>query len=141
MLKYKFPVIAVSNLEKSIAFYEEIIGDRVVDSYDGYVHFCGGYALEHIPEGEFSGDEVSLRFEEDDLDAFAGYLKSIDVEGEIEEMPNGQRWIVLWDPDNHAIEVVENMETSIKRMLASGMSVEDVSEKSWFPIEYVKRFA
>lgn len=140
MLKYQFPIIAVSDMEKSIGFYEEIVGDHVVDSFDGYVHFSGGFALEHVPEADMGGDEVSLRFEEDDLDAFAAYLKSIDEEAEIEEMPNGQRWIVVWDPDGHAIEVVENMDVAIKRMLASGMSVDAVSEKSQYPIEYVKRF-
>ena len=140
MLKFKFPVLAVNDMEKSIKFYEDIVGDRVVDSYDGYVHFKGGYALEQIPDAEMDAGEVSLCFEEDDLDAFAAYLKELNMEEEIEEMPNGQRCMFLIDPDYHSIQVYESMETAIRKMLKSGMTVEQVSEKSQYPIEYVKRF-
>lgn len=145
MLKYKFPVIAVYDLKESIQFYEEVIGDRVVESYDNYVHFAGGYALHELQEkfpNEFS--DITLCFEEDDLDDFAKYLEEFDmlcVLDELQEMPNGQRVIRLMDPNDHIVEVTENIETAIKRMLQSGMSVEAVSEKSQYPIEYVKRFA
>ena len=33
------------------------------------------------------------------------------------------------------------MDAVIKKLLKSGMTVEQVSEKSQYPIEYVKRFA
>ena len=144
MLKYKFPVIAVYDMDESIRFYEEVIGDRVVESYDDYVHFSGGYALRKLEEkytNEFS--DITLCFEENDLDDYAKYLKEFDeicvIDG-LQEMPNGQRVIRLMDPNDHTIEVTENMESAIKRMLQSGMTVEQVSEKSQYPIEYVKRF-
>lgn len=144
MLKYKFPVIAVYDMEESIRFYEEVIGDRVVESYDDYVHFASGYALRKLEEkytNEFS--DITLCFEENDLDDFAKYLKEFDevcVIDELQEMPNGQRVIRLMDPNNHTIEVTENMESALRRMLQSGLTVEQVSEKSQYPIEYVKRF-
>ena len=121
-------------------FYEEVVGDRVIDSYDDYVHFSGGYALEKCEE-PFDGSHTSLHFEEEDLGGFMKYLESIGVDYVLDEMPNCQRWIVLKDPDNHTVEVVEHIEETIKRLLSLGMTVEEVSEKSWYPIEYVKRFA
>ena len=57
------------------------------------------------------------------------------------EMPWGQRIVRFYDPDFHIIEVGEPMDAVIKRLFASGMTVEQVSEKSQYPIEYVKRFA
>lgn len=144
MLKYKFPVIAVYDMDESIRFYEEVIGDRVVESYDDYVHFSGGYALRKLEEkytNEFS--DITLCFEENDLDDYAKYLKEFDeicVIDDLQEMPNGQRVIRLMDPNDHTVEVTENMESAIKRMLQSGMTVEQVSEKSQYPVEYVKRF-
>jgi len=59
----------------------------------------------------------------------------------VEEMPWGQRIVRFYDPDFHIIEVGEAMDAVIKKMLKSGMTVEQVSEKSQYPIEYVKRFA
>ena len=38
-------------------------------------------------------------------------------------------------------EVGDGMDAVIKRLFESGMTVEQVSEKSQYPIEYVKRFA
>ena len=46
MLKFKCPLIAVSDMEKSIAFYEEVIGDRVAMNFGENVQFEGGYALQ-----------------------------------------------------------------------------------------------
>ena len=144
MLKYKFPVIAVYDIEESMRFYEDVIGDRVVESYDDYVHFAGGYALRELEEkipNEFS--DITLCFEEDDLEGFAQFLKEEGYKFVIEDLhenPNGQRSITLLDPNDHFVEVAENMETAMKRMLKSGMTVEQVSEKSQYPIEYVKRF-
>lgn len=145
MLKYKFPVIAVRDLEESIRFYEEVVGDRVAMSFDDYVHFEGGYALEEMDDTDAESlSDITLRFEEDDLDGFAKFLddcEDIRYVNKIKEADNGQRIIRILDPNDHIIEVVENMDLAIKRMLANGMTVEQVSEKSQYPIEYVQRFA
>ena len=83
-------------------------------------------------------------FEEEDFDSFIAYLKEFPklkyIHG-VEEMSWGQRIVRFYDPDFHIIEVGEPMDAVIKRMFKSGMTVEQVSEKSQYPIEYVKRFA
>lgn len=152
MLKYKSTLLAVTDMEKSVRFYEEVIGDRVAMDFGENVTFEGGFALQelktwktliHKEDVHLNNHAVELYFEEDDFDGFIKYLKEFPelnyVHG-VEEMPWGQRVVRFFDPDFHIIEVGESMDVVIKRMLQSGMTVEQVSEKTQFPIEYVKRF-
>ena len=152
MLKFKCPLIAVTDMEKSIRFYEEVIGDRVAMNFGENVQFEGGFALQemkkwksmiHTENVRRKNNAVELYFEEDDFDGFVKYLKEFPklkyVHG-VEEMPWGQRIVRFYDPDFHIIEVGEPMDAVIKRLFESGMTVEQVSEKSQYPIEYVKRF-
>lgn len=153
MLKFKCPLLAVTDMEKSIEFYEELIGDRVAFNFGENVQFEGGFALQEMKKWKAmihnenvrrKNNAVELYFEEDNFDRFLEYLKEFPklkyVHG-VEEMPWGQRVVRFYDPDFHIIEVGEPMDAVIKRLLASGMTVEQVSEKSQYPIEYVKRFA
>ena len=152
MLKFKCPLIAVTDMEKSIRFYEEVIGDRVAMNFGENVQFEGGFALQemntwksmiHSGDVRCKNNAVELYFEEDDFDGFVKYLEEFPdikyVHG-VEEMPWGQRVVRFYDPDYHIIEVGEAMDAVIRKMLKSGMTVEQVSKKSQYPIEYVKRF-
>ena len=153
MLKFKCPLLVVTDMEKAITFYEEVIGDRVVMNFGENVQFEGGFALQemkkwkamiHTTTVRRKSNNAELYFEEPDFDKFLEYLKEFPeiqyVHG-VEEAPWGQRIVRFYDPDFHIIEVGEPMDAVIKRLFASGMTVEQVSEKSQYPIEYVKRFA
>ena len=153
MLKFKCPLLAVTDMEKSISFYEEVIGDRVVMNFGENVQFEGGFALQemkkwkamiHTDSVRRKNNAAELYFEEQDFDRFLEYLKEfpeIKYVHRVEETPWGQRIVRFYDPDFHIIEVGEPMDAVINRLFASGMTVEQVSEKSQYPIEYVKRFA
>ena len=153
MLKFKCPLLAVADKEKSIRFYEEVIGDRVAMNFGENVVFEGGFALQemkkwktmiHDAKVRRNGNDAELYFEEDDFDGFIDYLRGFSeilyVHG-VETMPWGQRVVRFYDPDFHIVEVGEAMDGVIEKMLKSGMTVEQVSEKSQYPVEYVKRFA
>ena len=153
MMKFKCTLLAVTDMEKSIEFYEEVIGDRIALNFGENVQFEGGYALQemkkwkamiHTENVRRKNNAVELYFEEENFDGFIGYLKEfpeIKYLHGVEEMPWGQRIVRFYDPDLHIIEVGEAMDAVIRKMLKSGMTVEQVSEKSQYPIEYVKRFA
>ena len=153
MLKFKCPLLAVTDMEKSIEFYEELIGDRVAMNFGENVVFEGGFALQemktwkvmiHTENVRRKNNAVELYFEEENFDRFLEYLKEfpkLKYGHGVEEMPWGQRVVRFYDPDFHIIEVGEAMDAVIKKLLKSGMTVEQVSEKSQYPIEYVKRFA
>ena len=153
MLQFKCPLLAVTDMKKAVAFYEEVIGDRVVMNFGENVQFSGGFALQemkkwkemiHNAKVRRNGNDAELYFEEKDFDDFLEYLKEfpeIEYVHPVEEAPWGQRIVRFYDPDFHIIEVGEPMDAVIKRLFESGMTVEQVSEKSQYPIEYVKRFA
>ena len=153
MLKFKCPLLAVTDMKKAITFYEEVIGDRVAFNFGENVQFEGGFALQEINKWKemihtdqvcMKSNNAELYFEEKDFDDFLKYLKEfpeIQYVHPVEEAPWGQRIVRFYDPDFHIIEVGEPMDAVIKRLFESGMTVEQVSEKSQYPIEYVKRFA
>lgn len=153
MLKFKCPLLVVTDMKKAIAFYEEVIGDRVAFNFGANVQFEGGFALQemkkwnemiHTDKVRRKANDAELYFEEKDFDEFLQYLKEfpeIQYVHPVEEAPWGQRIVRFYDPDFHIIEVGEPMDAVIKRLFESGMTVEQVSEKSQYPVEYVKRFA
>ena len=152
MLKFKCPLLAVTDMDKAVTFYEEVIGDRIVMDFGANVQFSGGFALQemktwkemiHTDQVCTKSNDAELYFEEKDFDQFLEYLKEfpeIEYVHPMEEAPWGQRVVRFYDPDHHIIEVGEPMDAVIKRLFESGMTVEQVSEKSQYPIEYVKRF-
>lgn len=75
-------------------------------------------------------NNAEIVFEEQDFEGFLRKLKERpDVEylGEVIEHSWGQRVIRFYDLDGHIIEVGEDMKMVIRRFLASGMTMEDVS--------------
>ena len=83
MLKFKCPLLVVSDMEKAITFYEEVIGDRVAFHFGENVQFEGGFALQemkkwrsmiHGAKVRRNGNDAELYFEEEDFDDFIYYL-------------------------------------------------------------------
>ena len=77
-------------------------------------------------------NNTEIVFEEQDFDGFLNKLKEfLDMEylGEVIEHSWGQRVIRFYNLDGHIIEVGEDMKMVIKRFLASGMTMEEVSVK------------
>ena len=56
----------------------------------------------------------------------------------IREHPWGQRALRVYDPDDHIIEFAESMESVVKRLSIEGLELEEISEKSMMPIEFIK---
>ena len=150
-MEFKNPLLAVSDLEKSVAFYKEVLGLRKIMDFGANVTLTGGVCLQTRETwAEFIGvspDELGWRgrvselyFEEDDFDAFAEKLASRDVRyvHPVKEHAWGQRVVRFYDPDGHIIEVGENMEAVCRRFLDSGMTVEQAAQRMDVPVEYVK---
>ena len=83
-------------------------------------------------------NNAEVVFEEQDFDGFLNKLKEypeIEYLGEVIEHSWGQRVIRFYDLDEHLIEVGEDMQMVVKRFLASGMTMEEVSAKMDVSIE------
>ena len=138
-MKYNCTVISVADINAARKFYEDLFGLEVFQDYGRNIAFTCGLQqdfdwLVHLPKESIlrKSNNVELCFEEQDFDSFLHKLKeypNIECLGEVIEHSWGQRVIRFYDLDGHIIEVGENMKMVIKRFLASGMTIDEVSVK------------
>ena len=150
-MKFHSPMLIVSDIEKSKRFYVDVLDGTVTLDLGAYVVMDGFSMMaretwrdqtrdDTIPAQDV-GHGFELYFEESQLDVFAAKLqKSGDFKEfqPLTEAPWGQRTIRFLDPDGNVVEVSEPMEQVVTRLLASGLSVEQTSEKSMMPVEFIQ---
>lgn len=148
-MKYQGCLLAVKDIAVAKDFYENVLHQKVqmdagthvmfdgISLQEGYAEFIG-IPAEKVKEEE---NNFQVYFEVEDLDAVYAELKQhsdIVWVHEIIEYPWGQRDVRLYDPDKHIIEIAEEMGTVIKRFMSQGMTIEQVSERTMFPVETIK---
>lgn len=116
-MRLKNILFVVSDIEKSMRFYEELFGLKVIRDFGGNVILTEGLVLQDkkiwenfIGKKVLTGDNgAELYFEEEDIDGFLEKLEKSDFEIEYvnKDMTHnwGQRVVRLYDPDGHLIEV------------------------------------
>lgn len=140
-MKYEGVCIAVKDVNLSKAFYQDLFGLEVYQDYGINVSF-GGLSLQQefdalldIPKESVlkRSHNMELYFEEDRFDDFIAKLaRRGDIRyigGGVKEAGWGQRSVRFYDPDDHIIEVGENMKKVVERFLDSGMSMEETSRR------------
>jgi catechol 2,3-dioxygenase-like lactoylglutathione lyase family enzyme len=144
------PLIAVSDLEASKKFYEEVLGQKIVLDLGWNVAFIGGFAIQLNFAELLSIDKdtvikqshnFELYFEEDDFDAFLKHLekfRNIEYVHQPKKYDWQQRVVRIYDPDKHIIEIGESMTMIAKRYLKQGFSVEETAKIIQHPVEFVK---
>lgn len=140
-MKYTCTVISVADINAARKFYEDLFGLELYQDYGINISFTCGLALQqdfdwlvNLPKESIvkKPNNAEICFEEQDFDGFLDKLKKyphIEYLGEVVEHSWGQRVIRFYDLDGHIIEVGEDMKTVIKRFLASGMTMEEISAK------------
>lgn len=148
-MKFKNPLLAVTDMAASIRFYRQVLGLRVVMDFGANVTLTGGVCLQTLDtwrellEGRpvsLAGNAGELYFEESDFDSFAEKLRGLGVEyvHPVKEHRWGQRVVRFYDPDRHIIEVGERMDAVVRRFLDSGMTEEQVAQRMDVPLKYVR---
>lgn len=140
-MKYEGVCIAVKDVNRSKAFYQDLFGLTVYQDYGINVSF-GGLSLQQefdalldIPRESMvqRSHNMELYFEEDRFDDFIAKLaRRGDIRyigGGVKEAGWGQRSVRFYDPDGHIIEVGENIKKVVERFLDSGMSMEETSRR------------
>lgn len=151
-MKFKGPMLVVKDMEKAKKFYTEVIGVRVISNLEENVTLTGGLSLQTESSWStftnctsdfftYHGNDAEMYFEEEDFDGFLEKIASLDVErvGEDMEMPWGQKVVRLYDPDKHIIEIGEDLKVMMKRLHATGLTVEQLSEKTFMSPKMVER--
>lgn len=149
-MRYSNTLIAVQDMERSLAFYRELFEQEVVlDLGWCKALTCGltlqlnfdqiaGFPAESMT---FRSNTMELYFETEDFDAF---LSLLDAHPEVERLheaktfPWLQRGIHIFDPDGHLLEISESMEIVARREFDKGCSVEETAQRIQHPIELVQ---
>ena len=150
-MKFSGMLMVVKNMDVSRTFYQQVLRRTVVMDLDTYVVFEGFCLITEPQWAEFQtrtdlvyryGNNVcELAFEEEEFDEFVAHFRTfpdIEIMCELREYEWGQRSPRFYDPDRHVVEVGEDMKTVTKRFLRSGMTVEQTTEKTMFPKEFVE---
>ena len=152
-MKFKCPLIVVEDMDRSRQFYEEVLGQNLIADLMGKIFYTGEFALQTreswvkikglgVRPPVFRNNAVELYFETTDFD---GFLERLQGWGHIERLHEvivelGQRVIRFYDPDGHLIEVGENMQMVVKRMLDRGLSIVEIAEATGYPVDFVLDF-
>ena len=147
-MKLKNPLLVVSDIERSVEFYKEVLGLHKIMDFGANVTLTGGLCLQSLDSWSgfienknvsFEGNSFEIYFEEEDFDSFSEKIKKFDLKfvHPIKEHSWGQRVVRFYDPDMHIIEVGEDIKTVCKRFLAEGMTPEQVAERMDVPPEFV----
>ena len=147
-MKFMNPLLAVSDMERSVSFYKTVLGlDKIAD-FGANVTLTGGVALQtqetwaqfiETDALTWNGKVSELYFEEDDFDTFAELLRGQDIRyvHPVKEHAWGQRVVRFYDPDGHIIEVGENIQSVCRRFADSGMTPEQIAVRMDVPPEAV----
>lgn len=141
-------MLVVTDIDKSVEFYNKVLGLRVIADFGANKTLTGGLSLqtaetykEFIENDNitFGGNSFEIYFEEDDFDRFLDSLENCGIEyvHPVKEHSWGQRAVRFYDPDRHIIEVGENLKSVCRRFLDSGMTPEQVAERMDVPLKFV----
>ena len=150
-MKFKNPLIVVSDMEESKRFYREALGLRVTLDFGANVTLTGGLCLQteeswlgligkEQQELSFGGNQMELYFEEEQFDAFLEKLSGLPEVRLVHpcvEHRWGQRAVRFYDPDRHIVEVGEDIKAVCRRFLESGMTPQQVAERMDVPMKFV----
>jgi catechol 2,3-dioxygenase-like lactoylglutathione lyase family enzyme len=147
-MKFICALITVSDIQRSRAFYEGLLEQKVKMDFGENVTFHGDFAI-HLKDhyqgliGEHEirtgGNNFELYFEYDDVDGMVARLKEHGVTfvHELREQPWRQKVVRFYDPDENIIEVGESMEHLAFRLAQEGLPVDQISEITYMPVDYV----
>lgn len=148
-MEMKNPMLVVTDINRSVAFYEKVLGLRVVMDFGANKTLTGGLALQTLKSWRefigtddvaFGGKNSEVYFEEDQFDEFVKKLQQYEVAyvHPVKEHSWGQRVVRIYDPDKHIIEIGENMKAVCKRFLDDGMTPEQAAKRMDVPMEFVE---
>jgi catechol 2,3-dioxygenase-like lactoylglutathione lyase family enzyme len=148
-MKFRGVLLAVTDLERSKAFYRNYLHQDVIVDYGANVMLTGGFYLQTLPswrgfigdfDVRFRGNDTELYFETDDYDGFLSNIGGLELVHPPVEHSWGQRGVRFYDPDGHIIEVGEPITAVATRFKESDMNVSQIAGRMDVKEEYVREW-
>lgn len=149
-MKFVCSLIVVSEIERSRAFYENLLNQKIKFDFGENVTYYGDFAIHS--KKHFKGlidnksikkgsNDFELYFEYDDLEEIVEKLKKNKVcfVHDLREQPWRQKVVRFYDPDGYLIELGESMEHLFLRLHKEGLSPAEISKSTSFPEEFVRK--
>lgn len=147
-MQLKSTLLVVTDMDKTVEFYRNVLGLRVIMDYGANKTLTGGLCLQTLDTWRdfigsnrvsFGANDAEVYFEEDDFDGFINKIEKLDIAyvHKTKEHAWGQRVVRFYDPDRHIVEVGENLKAVCKRFLSSGMTPAQTAERMGVPIEFL----
>lgn len=148
-MRYQCPVLIVKDIEKSKAFYREVLGIETLAEEPNGATLAGGIRLQTEESWKkdtneediyYGGWDSVLCFEEDNIPPLflKLYQKGVPLEHKLRR--NGRQTLRVEDPDGHVIEISDGMSAVCKRFSEKGMTVEAIAERTQLSVEQVKTY-
>jgi catechol 2,3-dioxygenase-like lactoylglutathione lyase family enzyme len=148
-VKFAGSLIVVEDVPRSRAFYEGVLGLEVLMDLGLNVAYRG-FSIQQraLWEKVLGGVKVSFKprdmefyFEDDGVEAWERKLTAAGVEivHGVMEQPWRQRVLRFYDPDGHLVEIGETMGYVARRLMAGGMTLEEVAAVTSMPAEALER--
>ncbi|MCI2055802.1 MAG: VOC family protein [Oscillibacter sp.] len=151
-MEFKSPLLAVSNLEKSLKFYKDVLDLEVLQDFGANVTLSGGISLQTEEswldfldkprtELQYGGNDFELYFVTEDFDGFLKTLEEKNVQMVRPPMEHrwGQRVVRIYDPDQHILEIAEPLSEVCRRFRNGGLSEEGIARRMDVSLELVKK--
>lgn len=149
-MQFQNSLLVVSDMERSLAFYEQILGLCVTLDFGANKTLTGGLCLQTLDTWkefigtdriQFGGKSAELYFTEEDFDGFAERLNAFEIEyvHPVKEHRWGQRVVRFYDPDQHIIEVGETLTAVVRRFQNGGMTPEQIAQRMDVPIDFINQ--
>lgn len=148
-MEFKGTLLVVEDIEKAKVFYRDVLDQKVTLDLKDYVALESGLALQanyaqvvgQPMNTVYGANNFQIYFEVQDIVKYVNRIKedgSIHFVHDVRAYPWGQQAFRICDTDKNVIEIAEDMNVVIKRYLDKGLSVEEVSEKTMYPVDYIK---
>lgn len=154
VMKYCGSLYVVDSKEKTLKFYKELFGLRMVQDFGTNFTIKGGISFQtrdswrgfihkDLKDIIYGGNDAEIYMETEDLDAFVQLLdqhKEVQIVHPLQTHDWGQRGIRVYDPDMHIIEVAETMPSFCKRFEKEGLSIKEISDRTGLSEKMVQQF-
>lgn len=148
-MKYMGTLIAVTDLQKSKAFYRDILSLKIRCETPVNITFNGCIVLQKLESWAkmIKSEYTMLDNHASELYFETKYFDIIMVRLSINKVKLvhspvmrrwGQRIVRFYDPDHHIIEVGEAIDTVVKRFKSEGLSDEEIAKKMNVTIDFVR---
>jgi catechol 2,3-dioxygenase-like lactoylglutathione lyase family enzyme len=150
-LKFHSSVIFVKDINISKQFYCELLKQEIETDFGNNVSLKGGISLWQIPEwhslnnnfyNRKAGNKAfEIYFETDDIVEVSKNIsnQNSNMLHEIIEETWGQKTLRIFDPDGNLIEIGEKLEVFIRRLYATGMTLQQIAEKTGVPVNQIEK--